>query len=104
MSSTILNGNEPLLGLAAALKPYGTHPATGARWCNVGVTAKSGVRVRLEHVRLGAKLKTSAAALTRFFAALSADPNSATTPPAHTLTERRRAAESAMKELEAAGA
>lgn len=104
MSNSILVNNEPLLGLAAALKQYGTHPATGARWCNLGVRAKTGVRVRLEHVRVGSKLKTSAAALTRFFAALSADPDSPTPIAPPTATDRRKAAEAAIRELERAGA
>ena len=101
-TNAILSNNEPLLALAVALKPYGTHPVTGSRWCNAGIKAKDGTRVRLQHVRVGSKLKTSAEAVVRFFAALSDSP--AATVPQPTPAARRKSAEDAYAELEAAGA
>ena len=58
--------------------------------------------VKLETVRVGGKLKTSAAAVVRFFTALSAEAPAA--PPVPTPAARRRSAEDAYAELEAAGA
>ena len=59
---------EGLIGLRAACKlyPSGTHPTTPARHCLKGVRVNGRV-VRLEHLRIGAKLVTSEAAVKRLF-------------------------------------
>ena len=47
------------------------HVSTIWRWCRVGVRARSGERIRLEHCRVGGSLFTSAEALERFFTAVA---------------------------------
>lgn len=42
------------------------------RWCRKGVLARSGERVRLQHVRIGGKLYTTADWLSQFGQALAA--------------------------------
>lgn len=42
------------------------HPSTLWRWCRQGVKARSGQRIRLDHVRVGAYVYTSRAALQEF--------------------------------------
>ena len=105
LSARILADAEAVSGLAAVVKPFGAHPATAQRWCSRGCKSAAGQLVRLEHVRVGAKIKTSAEAVARFFAALSdADQGGADLPPAPTPAERRKAAEAADKALRAMGA
>ena len=105
LSERILRDGEALFGLAPAVKPYGVHPATALRWCSRGCKAKSGTLVRLEHIRCGSRIKTSAEAVKRFFAALTGDDQGgAESPPAPTASERRKAAEAANRELEKLGA
>jgi hypothetical protein len=60
------------LGQAAAVSPG--RPSTNCvwRWCRRGVLARSGTRVRLEHVRVGGKIFTTADWVQSFFAALAA--------------------------------
>ena len=101
MGDRILANGEALIGLALAGKPSGTSPSAVSRWCSRGVKAPDGRRVRLEHVRAGGKLLTSAESVARFFTALTDEAPTVVTPSP---VERRKAAESAMKELEAAGA
>ena len=101
-TSQILHDDDPLLGMAAAGRKYSTHPATVTRWIQSGCRSTTGERVHLEGVRRGYKWFTSARALVRFFARLSARPAAAVTavaPP-----DRRTAAEAAARELESAGA
>ena len=106
-SNHILDNNEPLIGLAAAVRKHGAHPGTGARWIMKGCRSTSGERIHLEAVRRGYKWVTSAEAVERFFARLS-PPAASTAPvtpaPVTTPTDRRRAAEAAARELESAGA
>ena len=99
MTTRILEDDEPLLGMAAAGRKYSTHPATVTRWIQSGCRSTTGERVHLEGVRRGYKWFTSARALVRFFARLSARPAAAVAPP-----DRRTAAEAAARELESAGA
>ena len=104
-TSQILRDSEPLLGMAAAGRKcpaHPAHPATVARWIMSGCRSASGERVHLEGVRRGYKWFTSAQALIRFFDRLSARPADAVTSV--TPSDRRTAAESAARELEAAGA
>ena len=56
-----------LLGSFREGKP--THPRTITRWMLTGVELPDGRRLKLEHVRAGARLLSSRAALTRFLAA-----------------------------------
>lgn len=65
--------NEDLLDL----KEAGQHARCSAnavwRWCRKGVVARSGRRVRLEHIRSPRKILTSREAIQRFFAAIAAE-------------------------------
>ena len=102
MGDLILRNGEKLLKLGPALAPYDTPPCTGSRWCGKGIKAKDGRRIRLEHVRVGAKLMTSAEAVVRFFATLSTGLDAAPPPP--TPAARLRAAEAALREMQDLGA
>ncbi len=91
----------------------GRHPhvSTIWRWCRVGVRARSGERIRLEHCRVGGSLFTSAEALERFFTAVAeADreyfdaPSAQTAPnPSSRFSRQNRSAERAEIELNKAG-
>jgi hypothetical protein len=71
------------------------HATTLWRWATTGAKAPSGVRVRLERVRIGSTWYTSVEALQRFFSALSAGPDAAMPPLPRTPGQQRRAAERA---------
>jgi len=47
------------LSQAARIAPGGVSPNCIWRWCRRGVLARTGERVRLEHVRIGGKLYTT---------------------------------------------
>jgi Protein of unknown function (DUF1580) len=101
----IQSGDSLSLSKAAKLVPgsSGGHanPCTIFRWAETGCRAADGQRVRLEHVRSGGRIFTSAAAVQRFLMRLThgtAAPASVRTPK-----QRQQAAEKAGKELAAAG-
>lgn len=75
-----------------------THRVTVTRWCKTGVPVAGGRRVRLEAVRVGAKLLTSAAAYARFVTAQTPAPDAADSAP-RTPTQRQRASQAADAEL-----
>ena len=52
---------------AARLSPGKPHASTIWRWCRKGVKARSGERIRLEHIRAGGRIFTTAKALKCFF-------------------------------------
>jgi len=54
------------LSQAARIAPGGPSPNCIWRWCRRGVIARSGDRVRLQHVRIGGKLFTTARWLDEF--------------------------------------
>ena len=103
------------LGEAAKLAP--NRPSTNSiwRWCRKGVLARSGQRVRLQHVRIGGKIFTTADWFHEFGRRLAEadathfdlDDSDAFTPPLQprTRTERRRQADiqRAERELKEAG-
>ncbi|CAN5598313.1 hypothetical protein BH11PLA2_BH11PLA2_45920 [soil metagenome] len=90
------------LGMAAAArKCNAVNPATVCRWCASGVKSARGIVVKLEHVRIGSKLVTSGPALERFILGTTA--TIADTIPVRSPAQRRKAAESASRELEAIG-
>jgi hypothetical protein len=60
--------------LAAALLPHPVNRETIARWASRGVRRPRGGRVRLETIRLGGCLLTTAGAVRRFLAALAEEP------------------------------
>lgn len=105
----ILSGDA--LGMSAAARkvpPHResgrgrSHPSTVWRWILTGAKGPGGV-VRLEAARVGGRWLTSAAALARFFAALTPaiDP-----PPVSTRArtrERERSVAAARRRLEKAG-
>lgn len=65
--------NVDHLSLAAAsrLVPGRPHTSTLWRWCRRGVLARSGERIRLKHIRLGARVFTTREALDEFGRALA---------------------------------
>ena len=90
------------LSQAARIAPGKVSPNCVWRWCRRGVLARTGERVRLEHVRVGGKLYTSprwieefgkrlAEADAAYFAATDEQPTEArATAPAPSLAPRRR--------------
>lgn len=64
---------QDAISLSQAAKLAPGRPSTCAvwRWCRVGVKSKTGQRVRLAHIRAGARIYTSKAALDAFFAAVA---------------------------------
>lgn len=69
------------------------------RWAVIGCKSASGVRIRLESVRVGSKIKTSVEAVKRFLELLSQPPGEP-----HMTHTKRSASEAAAKELMDAGA
>ena len=110
---TQTNHTESYLTLTEAATIAPGRPATNAiwRWCRLGVCARSGERIRLEHCRVGGSLFTSAEALERFFAAVAeADreyfdaPRAQAAPnPSSGSSRQNRSAERAEIELNKAG-
>ena len=64
--------NEHLTLVEAARRTPG-HPSANAvwRWCRKGVLSRSGQRIRLDHVRVGGRIFTTAQKLERFFTAVA---------------------------------
>lgn len=102
------------LSTAAKLLPNRPHTATLWRWCRVGVKARSGQRVRLEHVRYGGKIFTTAEALDRLgrdlaeadaahFAEVGEAQSIPSITSARTEAQRQREIAAAEKRLSAAG-
>ena len=60
------------LAQAGRLVPGNASPRTIWRWARYGVLSRAGNRVRLAHVRIGAKLYTTTSDLESFFRELSA--------------------------------
>lgn len=87
--------NERLLGLSAAARAVpeldGEKPTRQAvfRWIRDGLLARDGSRIRLESVRVGRRLATSAEALDRFYRALAEADEQA--PPTARTTRRTAA-------------
>jgi hypothetical protein len=118
MSADLPLNGEPLITLSKAARLLPGHrggdelsPGTLGRWIMEGAPVPGGGRVKLEGVRLGHRWLTSAAALARFAAALTAAHAAATSDPApeavspvSSPTARRRAADRAAEALKAAGA
>ena len=66
--------NEIRIDLTEAAKlhyPKRTHPSSVWRHCRRGIQARNGVRIRLEHVRCGGKIFTTAESINRFFTAVA---------------------------------
>lgn len=59
------------LAQAAQQVPGHPHPSAVWRWCRTGVLSRSGIRVRLEHVRIGGRIFTTQLALDVFFKAVA---------------------------------
>lgn len=91
---------EGLIGMHAAARLLGRHQATVGRWLLDGVTLPDGRHVQLEGFRLGGKLQTSRAAITRFIVAQQDAP---TAEPITTPAARRRVDAEAERVLDAAG-
>jgi hypothetical protein len=110
MTATLDIAKETPLSLAAAAKRLPRlragrplHPATVLRWILDGVRGRDGDRIRLEAVRIGGRWCTSAEALQRFLATLSAAPAGPAGPAPRTAGQRQRAAERAGRELDKLG-
>ncbi|WP_439628793.1 DUF1580 domain-containing protein [Gemmata sp.] len=106
----LLNG-EALIGLTAAGKLFPGYrgesplnPSTLFRWITSGARATSGVRVKLEAVRLGNRWVTSVEAINRFASSLTTAslPADDVAPP-RSPASRRRGAVAAGVELDALG-
>ncbi|QJW98517.1 hypothetical protein [Frigoriglobus tundricola] len=82
----------------------GTHanPSTVARWVHKGATGADGARVKLVAIRLGGTLYVTEQALADFLAALNGPP-AADVPP-RSPAARRKAADEAVRKLNAMGA
>ena len=78
------------------------NPSTVCRWVHRGVTAAGGARVKLAALRVGGALFVTERALADFLAALNA-PAAPVVPP-RSPAARRRAAEEAVRKLDAMGA
>ena len=63
----IAMGQYLSLAEAAAASPGRPHLATVWRWCRKGIKTRAGVRVKLEHIRAGAKLFVTESGLADFF-------------------------------------
>ena len=59
------------LAQAARLAPNKPHVSTLWRWCRIGIKARNGHRITLEHWRYGGKIYTSPEAMKRFAKHLS---------------------------------
>jgi hypothetical protein len=101
---------ERLLSFAAAARLLPSragghvHASTLWRWCTSGACRPGGGRVRLERVRIGGTWFTSAEAISRFLAKLSAEPDRSDVPLLRrTPAQRRRGHERASRELDNAG-
>ncbi|MFL5341873.1 MAG: DUF1580 domain-containing protein [Gemmataceae bacterium] len=104
--------HESLLSLSRAagrIPPYRgrrTNPSTIFRWLTDGVKLSGGQTLKLEAIRLVGRWLTSAEALDRFLAAQNAacNPNGkAEAAPVRTPNQRRKASESASRELDRIG-
>jgi len=100
IGGTMITDDEPLVPLSQAGKHVPRniprpHPSTCIRWALRGIGTP---RVKLETIRAGGRRFTSAAAIRRFFAALSG-----TLPSAVADSARRRATACAKAELDAEG-
>ena len=64
------NNGSTHITLSEAAKRSPGRPSSCAvwRWCRTGIKARTGDRIRLEHIRAGGRLFTSEAALEAFFA------------------------------------
>jgi len=97
---------ETLLPLARAVRvfPHGTRASTLFRWITRGVRLRStGERLRLEAIRCGRKICTSAEAVQRFLDAQSEDLPSSPGQRVRTPAAMQRASELAFKEAEEMG-
>ena len=85
------------------------HTSTIWRWCRVGVKSRSGQRIQLEHVRIGARVFTTHAAINDFVAAVAAADSAhfnsehSTPPKAPSDTQRERSIQQAERTLTAGG-
>ena len=95
---------------AAKLSPG--RPSSNAvwRWCRKGIKSRSGHRIKLDHIRAGGKIFTSAESLEKFFADVARadreyfkDPDPIQRPKQPTETQRQRSIERAEAELAKAG-
>ena len=59
------------LSEAARMCPRRPHSSTVWRWCRRGITARTGERIRLRHIRAGACIFTTQADLVHFFRSLA---------------------------------
>lgn len=77
------------------------HTSTVFRWIHKGVVGPNGIRILLEHARIGKYRFTSLEALERFVAAINSAPESAPIVTVRSQSQRLRAAEKADTALKA---
>ena len=107
--------NDALLSLADAARALPrinskkVHPSTLWRWCRIGVKARTGERIHLEHIRVGARVFTTAEAMNAFATEVAAadatyfDRVRPTIPKQSTSKQRERSISAAEHTLQSAG-
>lgn len=114
-----MHEQEQLITLTQAAKLAAGRPSTNCvwRWCHKGVLSRKGERIRLQHVRVGGKIFTTAAWLGEFGQRMAAadaeyfdDARPADTfrprrrrPASHNEQTRQEQIDRARRELKAAG-
>ncbi len=99
---------EGLISLSRAAALFGefrggkrTHTSTVSRWCLAGVRLREGRVVKLEHIRLGNRLATTAQAVVRFVEAQQSDDTATDQPAAIPPAQASRQRAAASKQLDA---
>lgn len=100
---------EGLISLSRAATLFGefrggkqTHTSTVSRWCLCGVRLPAGRVVKLEHIRLGNRLATTAQAVLRFVESQQAESSACDQAVSMTPAQASRQRTAASAELDAA--
>jgi hypothetical protein len=102
LDADLLTVSQIVARLPGARGARRVHPATVVRWITGGCPARDGTRVKLPATRAGSRWLVRPADLEAFFAALTADPGPATTPP-RSPAAANKATEAAVRELQRRG-
>lgn len=95
------NGDHITLAQAANLSPGRPSSCAVWRWCRTGIKARSGGRIRLDHIRAGGRIFTTEADLQIFFERVAQadrdhfDAKPTSTPKPKTSRQRLRSIEQA---------
>jgi hypothetical protein len=85
--------------LVELARQHRTNPSTTFRWVLRGLPRGDGTRVRLAAIKRGRKWLTTAAAVSRFFAALPQSEQAPAAPPIRTPRKRERDCDRAKQAL-----